>query len=199
MANNHLIKASRSLAYILRHHPEKSGIELDKEGWALIAQIEANTATDKIPLTAAMIRKIVEEDDKGRYQLNSLITHVRAVQGHSTSNVAIDYPIEVPPSLLYHGTADKNFDSINKNGLLPGKRQYVHLSDNTATALTVGSRHGQAIVYSVNTERMLADGFVFRIAENGVWLISEVQPKYLHCCILGTAPREVSNVQLDRK
>jgi len=45
----------------------------------------------------------------------------------------------------------------------------------------------------------LADGFVFRIAENGVWLISEVPPKYLHCCILGNEPREVSNVQLDRK
>ena len=37
-----LNKVSRFLSLILRHHPEKIGITLDKHGWASVAELLSN-------------------------------------------------------------------------------------------------------------------------------------------------------------
>jgi putative RNA 2'-phosphotransferase len=84
-----------------------------------------------------------------------------------------------PPKVLYHGTAEKSVDSIEKSGLKPMSRLYVHLSKDIDTAIKVGSRHGKIVVYEVDTEKMTADGYKFFISDNGVWLTKIVPVEYL--------------------
>ncbi len=59
-------------------------------------------------------------------------------------------------------------------------RHHVHLSPDAETALNVGGRRRKEIILlKVDTKRMLADGFVFFLSENGVWLVPAVPANYL--------------------
>jgi len=62
-------------------------------------------------------------------------------------------PIE-PPSLLYHGTAERFLPSIKAKGLVKGKRHHVHLSPDILTATKVGARRGQPVVLTVKSGEM---------------------------------------------
>lgn len=85
-----------------------------------------------------------------------------------------------PPEFLYHGTGEKYIESIDKIGLIPKSRLYVHLSKDIATAEQVGKRHGKEIVYKVNAGQMYKDGYKFFLSVNNVWLTKEVPVKYLN-------------------
>ena len=69
--------------------------------------------------------------------------------------------------------------SIERHGLLPKSRLYVHLSTDYDTAIKVGSRHGRPVVYEVNAGAMAADGYDFYLSANGVWLAKRVPVEYL--------------------
>ena len=86
---------------------------------------------------------------------------------------------ERPPDILYHGTAEKYVDSIEKKGLLPRGRLYVHLSRDRETAISVGRRHGSPIVYRIDSQRMYLDGISFYRSENDVWLVKYVPFEYM--------------------
>ena len=157
---------SKFISLILRHKPSKIGIELDKHGWANVDEL-IKRIDKKQPFTMAMLEEIVATDEKQRYSFNSDKTLIRANQGHS---IPVDVELEetLPPDILYHGTGEKFISSINKLGLIPKSRLYVHLSKDIDTAITVGKRHGNPIVYSVNCKKMIADGYKFYLSANGM-------------------------------
>ena len=103
---------------------------------------------------------------------------IRANQGHS---IPVDVELEAlsPPEVLYHGTGEKFTDSIERQGLLPMSRLYVHLSPDVDTAVKVGRRHGKPIVYKVMSGQMTRDGYAFYRSVNGVWLTKAVPVEYL--------------------
>lgn len=177
---NDIVQQSKRLAYLLRHRPEAAGLTLDNEGWCQLEQLVANTN-----LTRDLIIEIVRTDTKGRYALDTpstpeIATKIRANQGHSTSAVKMTFTTAVPPIVLYHGTSSSVVPTILKTGLKPMSRHHVHLSHELNVAQAVGDRrHGDTTILSVDTKRMLADGFKFFISENGVWLVDAVPPKYL--------------------
>ena len=86
---------------------------------------------------------------------------------------------KTPPAVLYHGTGEKYMESIDRQGLIPKSRLYVHLSEDSDTAVKVGSRHGKPIIYRVKSWEMYKDGFVFFKSVNGVWLAKSVPVEYL--------------------
>ena len=88
-------------------------------------------------------------------------------------------PVVEPPEYLWHGTGEKYVASIDHQGLIPKSRLYVHLSNDAATAKTVGARHGKPIIYKVHTGEMQQDGYIFYRSVNGVWLTKEVPVRYL--------------------
>ena len=173
-----LIKTSRLISLILRHKPETIGITLDEHGWANV-----NELLNGVQIDMATLEKIVETDDKQRYSFNEDKTLIRANQGHS---IPVDVELEeaVPPTFLWHGTGKKYMQDICKIGLIPKSRLYVHLSSDTQTAITVGKRHGEAILFCVDALSMYRDGFKFYLSKNGVWLTKQVPASYLNI-ILG--------------
>lgn len=99
-------------------------------------------------------------------------------KGHSV-DVELGYAPAVPPDVLYHGTADRNLDSIRRAGLLKGQRHHVHLSPDPATAANVGQRYGQPVVLKIDAAAMHAAGMQFFISTNGVWLTDHIPPRYI--------------------
>jgi putative RNA 2'-phosphotransferase len=168
------------LSLVLRHKPQTIGISLDKHGWvSVIDLLRGINATGRYgQLDKGLLEDIVRKDSKQRYSFSKDGKRIRANQGHSIC-VDVELEIKVPPVALYHGTGEKYVDSIEKNGLLPQNRLYVHLSRDVETARKVGSRHGKPVVYHVNTEMMQNDGFLFFESVNCVWLTKFVPVQYL--------------------
>ena len=90
------------------------------------------------------------------------------------------FPVSLvePPAELWHGTGEKYVASIDEQGLIPKSRLYVHLSKDIETAINVGTRHGTPVVLEIDTKEMINDGYKFYLSENGVWLTSDIAPKY---------------------
>lgn len=172
-----LVKASRFVALILRHKPEVIGITLDEHGWADVAQL-IDGVQKKYPFDMGFLEEIVEYNNKKRFVFNADKTKIRANQGHSV-HVDVELEATIPPEILYHGTGEKYLTSILEQGLLPQSRLHVHLSPDAATAVNVGSRHGNPVVFQVHAGQMHRDGFVFYRSVNGVWLIDCIPVKYM--------------------
>ena len=174
-----LTKTSRFLSLILRHQPEVIGITLDEHGWANIDElIDGINQSGKYHIDMEILEEIVRTDNKQRYTISEDKRLIRANQGHSIS-VDVELEEKEPPEILFHGTATRFVDSINKQGLLPQSRLYVHLSKDTATAKNVGSRHGKPFIYAVKSGEMYREGYKFYLSANGVWLTKEVPAKFL--------------------
>ena len=172
-----LVSTSRFLSLVLRHQPEVIGLTLDPQGWADIDTLIALSGS-KRRLDRDLIARVVAGNDKQRFAISADGQRIRASQGHS---VAVDLmlPQSTPPAWLYHGTATRFLDAIRREGLKPGSRQHVHLSHAFDTAVKVGGRHGRPHVLHVDAARMAADGHVFMLSENGVWLTATVPVEYI--------------------
>ena len=170
-------ETSKYISLILRHKPQVIGITLDEHGWANVDElIEGVSKTHS--LTKEILQQIVEEDNKQRYSFNEDKTLIRANQGHSIP-VDVELPETDPPEILYHGTAEKFEADIDRMGLIPKSRLYVHLSGDVDTAVNVGKRHGKPVIYEVSSSKMHRDGIVFYRSVNGVWLTKSVPVEYL--------------------
>lgn len=172
-----LIKWSKLLAMALRHKPEAVGIELDEHGWAEVAAVIG--AFNKVGVfNLPMLETIVRDDEKKRYAFSEDKTRIRANQGHSVQ-VDVGLTEAAPLAALYHGTGMKYVESINREGVLPRQRLYVHLSGDIATARSVGRRHGKPFVYKVLAGAMAEAGYKFYLSANEVWLTERVPAEFL--------------------
>ena len=174
-----LVKTSKFLSLVLRHAPETIGLSLDANGWAEVDQLLAQAASHGKAITRAQLDAVVANDSKTRYAYSDDGLRIRANQGHSLAAVDIGLPPATPPAALYHGTASRFVDAIREQGLRPGSRNHVHLSATEDTAVNVGSRHGKPVVLSIDTAAMLAQGHVFYLAANGVWLADAVPATFI--------------------
>lgn len=179
MSNKKLIEVSKFLSFVLRHQPQEIGLSLDSEGWAgiealIVAANKSGQALDK-----AILMQVVETSDKKRFSFSEDGLRIRAAQGHSTETVSIDHPEKTPPEFLYHGTAMRFLDAILKEGLKPGSRHYVHLSESVDTAIAVGKRYGKPVVLKIEALRMHQQGFKLYQSENEVWLTKQVPSSHI--------------------
>lgn len=171
-------KISKFLSLVLRHKPQVIGLDLDDNGWAETQELLEKLAKNNRKIDLETLEEVVANNDKKRFAFNADKTKIRASQGHSIE-VKLGYAPVEPPEILFHGTATRFLDSIQKQGLLKGNRHQVHLSQNIETASNVGSRHGKVIVLKVKALDMYKAGFEFFISENQVWLTDHVPVEYL--------------------
>ena len=173
-----LNEKSKYMAYLLRHHPEDAGLTLDSQGYTDVDKLLSALEIDR-----ATLEEIVANDNKKRYSFDETSTRIRANQGHSVEGVNIEFKRFTPTGKIYHGTAKRFEESIMKNGLIPGSRQYVHLSQDLKTAENVGLRHAKSkvnlVIFEIDYQSMIKDGYEFFISENNVVLTKEVPTKYL--------------------
>jgi RNA:NAD 2''-phosphotransferase len=171
-------RIGKFLSLVLRHDPQKIGITLDGNGWTDVNALIRQCAVKKVYFSFEELNEIVLTNDKKRYAFNEDKSMIRANQGHSVSIDLDITPIE-PPEYLYHGTAERFYESIKKEGIKKMNRQHVHLSKEKITALQVGSRHGRPVILTISAREMYREGIGFYCSDNGVWLTEYVDPKYI--------------------
>ena len=173
-------KLSKEISYALRHAPWEYELELDSEGFVpteqLLAAINENGKHGR-EITVADIEYIIANSDKTRFEIQG--DRVRALYGHTIPMHISKEPI-VPPAILYHGTTHKAAQIILKDGLKPMKRQYVHLSVDTDTAIQVGKRRdNDPVILKIDAAKAHADEVVFYKGNDKVVLADYVAPKYI--------------------
>ena len=166
---------SRVLSHALRHAPGEYGLTLDPQGWAPVSDVLAALhrlgpeweSVDKQELV-----EVLEAAEKKRHQMTS--GRIRAVHGHSIPVEPVQAP-SAPPPLLFHGTSPAVVPQILASGILPMRRQYVHLSDSVEQARQVGQRKdAHPVILAVDTVMAAAQGVAFRRSESGVWLAAAI-------------------------
>lgn len=172
------VRISKFLSYHLRHDPAGLGLQLAPGGWVEVEALLAACARKGVRVTRAQLAEVVATSDKQRFAFDASGQRLRANQGHSVEVDLELRPVE-PPARLYHGTGESSVAAILREGLLRMERHHVHLSGDEDTARKVGGRHGRPAVLVVDAAAMQADGVVFYRAENGVWLVDHVPPRYL--------------------
>jgi putative RNA 2'-phosphotransferase len=173
-----LEQISRVITHALRHRPQALALSMDKAGWVDVSQLLAGLSNHGHELTLTELQTIVAQNDKQRFAFSEGGSKIRANQGHS---VKVDLGLKPvpPPLVLYHGTHIGALQRILKTGIKKQSRHDVHLSLSPESASTVGRRHGKPVVLVIDSKRMYADGYQFRVSANGVWLTEEVPPKYI--------------------
>ena len=177
---NNDIKISKFISLVLRHKPEVIGAKTDNNGY-ISNSILINGIKRKfdIDFTLIDLERIVKEDDKQRYSFSKDGNKIRANQGHSI-NVDLELSPIKPPDILFHGTCTKVKELILKDGIKHMSRRYVHLSKDIDTATKVGKRHGELLIFSIDSKSMYNDGYKFYLSKNNVWLTDYVPIKYIN-------------------
>ena len=178
MTEKEIIKTSKFLSLILRHEPERAGLKPGEAGWVGVEELLQAVNSHGVTLTLDQLKHIVATSDKKRFAFSDDGQRIRASQGHSIE-VDLQYPPQIPPEVLYHGTAVRFLDSIRQHGLQRMERHDVHLSAETKVTVQVGSRHGKPALLTIRAGDMHRAGFVFRCSANGVWLVDHVPPHFI--------------------
>ena len=179
MMDKRLVKISKTLSMLLRHHPEKLGLVLDQYGrtdWKTL--VRRFNAHYQMHLDRQVLQAIMAQSTKKRFALEG--TTIRAVYGHSVPVMPLT-PATEPPRWLYHGTSHQAATVIAKEGLLPMNRDFVHLSEDVATAQQVGARHDtHPVIYRIAARDAAKNGILFYPTSSRVWFVSELPARFLH-------------------
>lgn len=174
------VKLSKTVSYILRHHPESFDLKLAADGSLKLNNL-VNALKRKFPgLERQDLIKLVEDDPKGRFSLLNGGERIRANYGHSIEGVDPDYKEVKPPKFLYHGTTPSVKEKILKEGLKAMGRNYTHLSATVEEAVKVGQRRTNSpIIFKIYAEQAFKDGLNFYKTGEEIYLTDEVPVKYL--------------------
>src|SRR6266581_6052279 len=157
MTDKETVRASKFLSLILRHEPERVGLNLGDAGWVGVDELLQAVNSHGVSLTLDELKHIVATSDKKRFAFSEDGLRIRASQGHSVE-VDLQYEPQAPPELLYHGTAIRFLDSIRAKGLERMQRHDVHLSAETRVTLQVGGRHGKPALLTIRAGDMRRAG-----------------------------------------
>ena len=175
-----LTRVSRTVSHALRHEPWLYELELDDRGWTDVEALLAALRPEQPAWATLGVQDLVamiESSSKRRYELAG--GRIRALYGHSVPERLLKVPAP-PPEHLFHGTAPAVVPDIQKGGLLPMGRQYVHLSVSRDEAVAVGRRKAPVpVILSVRAHDAWKDGVAFYSGNERVWLADRVPWTYI--------------------
>lgn len=171
-------KLSKYLSKLLRHQPERIGIELSIDGWVDVDALLGGCRANGVAIERDDLIRIATSPTNRRYELDAAGQPVRARYGHSVP-LAGRRVANPPPTLLFHGTADFNVEGILNDGIVPMGREMVHLSTTREQAERVGRRHGRAIVLSIDAAGAATAGAEFYEMSETVWQTDWVEPTFI--------------------
>lgn len=171
---------SKTLAHALRHRPWLYELELDDQGWTDVApllEVLRRRRPDWRRLGEHHLQEMIARSEKRRFE--AVNGRIRAIYGHSVAG-KLRYTAGTPPDFLYHGTTPVAARRILADGLLPMRRQYVHLSVDVGTAWEVGCRKtANPTVLRVYARRAADEGICFYEGNEHVWLADRVPARYI--------------------
>lgn len=175
MNEQELEQIGRTMAGVLRHFPEKFGLEMDDQGFINLRDFVnalKNQSKRYHWLRPHHIIAIIETDPKGRYQISNDM--IRATYGHSIE-LNLRLPTENIPDSLFYPTTPEEADILLETGLKPSDRKMVHLSKTYYDALSAGRvRTGEPVILEIDAKRAVEDGIIIGQAGRTVFLANEI-------------------------
>lgn len=175
-----LRRLSKFMAVALRHSPAKFGIELDEQGFTSIDSLwEAIGKKFGGGYSLSDLDYVVTNGDKNNKKRYEIVdTQIRAMYGHSKPEIT--YPIIEPPEILFHGTNPNALEDIRKQGLIAGKRQYVHMTTNMDNAKIVAARRtAQPIILRIRAKEASKNNIAFHQPEDEHYLAKSIPAEYI--------------------
>ncbi|GAB5491389.1 MAG: RNA 2'-phosphotransferase [Phototrophicaceae bacterium] len=176
-----LKRLSKFMAVVLRHNPEKFNVVLDEQGFTSVDSLW-RTVEAKFGETFSRddLQEIVTHGDKnGKKRYEIVGKEIRAMYGHSQPEIV--YPVVMPPPTLFHGTNNKALAKIRSQGLIAGKRQFVHMTTNYDMARIVAKRRTQApIILAIRADEAYQVGIVFHQPDEEHYLAKSIPATYIN-------------------
>jgi putative RNA 2'-phosphotransferase len=175
-----VVRLSKTVSHALRHEPWVYELELDQDGAVLVDDLLAALRSERREweeLAEGDLAAMIAASDKQRFELQG--GRIRAFYGHSLPGKLARTPA-TPPEVLFHGTNPATISNIKSTGLLPMRRQYVHLSADRETAIAVGRRKaGAPTILEILAKKASDEGVAFYLGNEKVWLADRVPPEYI--------------------
>ncbi|MFQ5909840.1 MAG: RNA 2'-phosphotransferase [Thermoplasmata archaeon] len=180
MNDKELELLGRTMAGILRHFPERYGLDMDEHGWVdlrdFVTAVQIRHKKFRF-LKAHHVLGVIETDPKGRYQFEE--GKIRATYAHSF-DVDLDLPTDEVPDILYFPTTEEECSILLEIGLKPSDRKMVHLSGTVPSAMEAGRvRVNNPVILEVNTKKARDEGAEIAKAAKTVYTTKEVPPDSL--------------------
>ena len=173
---------SKFLSYILRHHPNRIGIELDSKGFTQIPMDDLITILKKVRNSPWISRKVLDAliflDLKGRFEIRDDRIHAR--YGHSLKYITVAATRTDIPDILYHGTNLRAYQQIKQEGLKPMGRNLVHLTTSLKDAEIVGRRHkGELVILEIDVQKAIHEGIQIWQASSTIFVSNQIPAAYI--------------------
>lgn len=171
-------RISRAMSYHLRHNPR---VPASRDGWVHVEELTELLRQNGHRVTSSQVLMIAGALGEPRFDKDG--DDIRAAYGHSVAR-DIQYLWKKPPKRLYHATPVENLGYIfgARTGLVRGRRQWVHLTDDCSVALQASRRQGRPVVVLL-IKPELVKGLVY--ATGHTWLaptvpadVLEVMPSF---------------------
>ncbi len=180
LSDKELDSLGRTMAGVLRHFPERYGLDMDEHGFVdlrdFITALQIRNKKFRF-LKPHHILGVIETDAKGRYEFRD--GRIRATYAHSFE-VDLDLPQDNIPTILYFPTTEEETQILLEIGLKPSDRKMVHLSHSYEDAMEAGRvRTDDPIILEVNTEKAIDQGVVIMKAGKTVYVTKETPPDCL--------------------
>jgi putative RNA 2'-phosphotransferase len=170
----------RLMAGVLRHFPERFGLEMDDNGWVDMREFVGAVQMRRRDfhwLRPHHIHAVIETDPKGRYQFKN--GAIRATYGHSF-DVDLELPANDIPDMLFYPTTEEEVDILLETGIRPSDRKKVHLSKTFEDAETAGKhRVENPIILSVDAKSAIGKGVVIQKAGKTVFITDMIPSDYI--------------------
>jgi putative RNA 2'-phosphotransferase len=180
MDDRELDHLGRVVTGVLRHFPEKYGLQMDPHGWVALPQLVRNISGQHRGYRWLRVHHIVaiaETDAKGRYEVKD--DRIRATYGH-TLDVDLDLPTDHIPEQLFFPVTEEEATIVLEVGLKPSDRKKVHLSKTAADARSAGAvRTPNPVLLAVDTKKAQDGGVVIKRAGKTVFLVDSVPAEFL--------------------
>lgn len=184
LENKYKTSLSKTLSYILRHHPEDFALNMEIDGTIKIEYLLKALREDNRfeNISFEDLKKLTDNDNKNRFTIieKNKDKRIKANYGHSIEWINLDYEKIEPPRFLYHGTTEKYYNKILEEGIKKMGRKYVHLSKSQKQADQVGKRRARnPIILKIFAKNMYKAGYTFFKTNSDIILTEYVDSKYI--------------------
>ena len=170
-------KLGRLISGILRHFPDKFGLNMDKNGWVNFESLVRAVRRRYRWANRWIIKALIYSDEKKRYELSD--DKIRARYGHSVDVELSDMP-EAQEDVLYYGTSEEEAQRMVEIGIKPVNQTFVHLSTTIEKSEEVARlRTDSPIILEVDAKGARRDGIRIVKANEIIALAKEIPAKYI--------------------
>jgi putative RNA 2'-phosphotransferase len=160
---------TKYLVHVLRHDPEELGLSLSEKGQ--VKWDELMDGLDKYhegDLDKSEVKQSLKDENRGRLEVSE--KGVRALEGHTTGQVAYDY--QEPPQKLFYAVSDHHIDQVLVDGIR-SRGGYIKLHESHQDALNARSGLKNPTVVGIKAREGWNSGTVF-YNHNNDWFAKDI-------------------------